>query len=239
MIDSASLINARLRLTKVVKPRDLVIIKLHFGISIKPKEWQDSEFKSLTGIAWKDIPKDKQSLTSIGNYIGLSTERIRIIKIRSLVKLRNTPEFKHLQIDSIKHYNKTCKPKKPKPIANCLKSKTLSDCAIELDKITNSYGICDEILIVSILTLIYYQLNTQKIFDIPQMAPIDCVISSLKTKGYNLERTATFTKSVNLIGLFRYQYIANSILPSTQYNNFLMAYSYLSQHPQILTQLLT
>jgi hypothetical protein len=239
MIDSTSLINARLGLTKVVKPRDIVIVKLHYGISIKPKEWQDSEFKSLTGIAWKDIPKDKQNLTTIGNYIGLSTERVRMIKIRSVVKLRNLPEFKHLQIESIKHSNKTHKPRKPKPKLNHFKFKTLSDCAIELDKISNCYGICDEILIVSILNLIYYQLNSQKIFDIPQMPPINDIISCLKANRINLERSATFVNSVYLIGLYRNQFIIQSNLPPTKHNNFLIAYSYLNQHPHILTQLLT
>jgi hypothetical protein len=241
---------------QTIKPRELVILKLYFALPITPREWQNSEFKSISGIAWKDIPKQKHTYIEIGSYIGISVEKVRKLKNIALLKLKFTQDYIEFNtyitisnvgsiprlpvakaVDNLKHQ---CKKRiKNKTLKLIQKPISITNCAIELDAIRANNNISDEIMIATILTIIYSKLNSEKIFTIPQMPPICEVLTSLKLNHYNLHKRASIKNSVSLIILFKTLYLHSSTLHYTKHKNFVIAVNYLSLNPQILSELIT
>jgi hypothetical protein len=241
---------------QTVKPRELVILKLYLGLPITPFEWQNSELKSNSGITWKDIPKQKHTYIVIGSYLGISQEKVRKLKNLALLKLKFTQDYidnktiiRIINVGSIPRLplakavdnlkNQCKKRNKTKTLKLIQKPISVTNCAIELDTIRANNNICDEIMIATILTLIYSRLNSEKIFLIPQMPPICEVITSLKLNRYNLGKRATIKNSVSLIMIFKSLYLHCSTLHCSKHNNFRIAVNYLCHNPQILSELIT
>lgn len=254
------------KILKTLPVQKRVILKLRFGLKISPKEWQDSNFKFVSKIAWKNLKIQVYTLRQVGQMIDLGFERIRAIEAECFRLLRGNVQFKmelrqHLDCHIINNspkpqiniepyqvykqqmynldlikFNKICN-KQHKPPSSIYEAVRLFDNLRLLKPMT-----CRE-AIQTIITKLYNYLNSSQYLVNQKKIPKyfwEVVDNSRHYSQYfNLSKPATFEEIYYHLTQIVDNYINKSdMITNQEKNDIALIYQHLNKNPIFLVNLL-